>query len=349
MPVVGVRGQFLTLKRAALFTQKPFRLPTSRLLILRRCKPCTAGRSRGAWSEKTLSIWLRTRNVGRIKAVWPINASLIFLLAATGLSGSAKSQGETPVLLKDWQSLPDLFELARLKMKDGDVYREQARIEKEYRAKHLPFRTTRNFRHQVSCSTKEHWSGAAEFHLVNSKGETLTITREDLHEVEQHGADFPPKVAAFLRELSPALPHADLALVAFPGPIAVEEDVHGAYDEAPPHDPRWEVAKELQFVAPTQAVVTRGPLGNVSIKAMLANPTAHPIPVVLWQAESLNPLYVQVVEDHFVKRKPPNANTPPMPPPVPLPPIRIAVPPRHASSFKQRSTFRRMPSLKMPR
>lgn len=290
--------------------------------------------SRGSWSESTLSIWLRRRNAGRINAVWPINASLIFLLAATGLSGSAKSQGETPVLLRDWQSLPDLFELARLKMKDGDVYREQARLEKEYRAKHLPFRTTTNFRHQVSCSTKEHWAGAADFHLVNSNGETVTITRKDLHEVEQHGADFPPKVAAFLRGLSPALPHADLALVAFPGPIAVEEDVHGAYDEAPPHDPRWEVPKALKFVAPTQAVVTRGLQGNATIKATLANPTTHPIPVVLWQAQSLNPLYLQLVEDPFVKRKPPNPNDPPMPPPAPLPPIRIVVPPKTRIVFQ---------------
>jgi hypothetical protein len=178
----------------------------------------------------------------------------------------------------------------------------------------------------VSCSTKEHWSGAAEFHLVNSKGESVTTTREALHEVEQHGADFPPKVAAFLREIAPPLPHADLAVVAFPGPIAVEEDVHGAYDESPPHDPRWEVPKALQFVAPTQAVVTRGLLGKVTVKAMLANPTAHPIPVVLWQAQNLNPLYIQLVEDHFVKRKPPNPSAPPMPPPVPLPPIRIVVP-----------------------
>jgi hypothetical protein len=266
--------------------------------------------------------------------VWPIHASLILLLAATGLSGSAKFQGETPVLLRDWQSLPDLFELARLKMKDGDVYREQARLEKEYRAKHLPFRTTTNFRHQVSCSTKEHMSGAAEFHLVNTKGETVIITRQALHEVEQHGADFPPKVAAFLRELSPALPHADLAMVAFPGPIAVEEDVPGAYDEAPLHDPRWEVAKELQFVAPTHAVVTHGLRGNVTVKAMLANPTARPISVVLWQAQSLNPLYIQIVEDHFVKRRPPNPNAPPMPPPMPLPPMRIVVPPKTRIVFQ---------------
>jgi len=122
--------------------------------------------------------------------------------------------------------------------------------------------------------------------------------------------------------------------VRFPGSLVVDENVPGAYDQGRPQDPRWAVARDLRFVAPTEATVTRGPRETVTVKATLANPTTQPMTAVLWQVQHLNPLHVELIESASVKKKPPDPSAPPLPPPVPLPPIRVVVPPRTEVVFQ---------------
>jgi len=111
-----------------------------------------------------------------MSVVLHLNAGVTLLLAVTTLLGAATSDKRTLLLLDAWRRVPDLFELARASTKDGDVHREQDRLEKDHHAKRLPFRTTSNFRHQMRCSTQEHTFGAALFRLVNAEGESVTIT-----------------------------------------------------------------------------------------------------------------------------------------------------------------------------
>jgi hypothetical protein len=255
----------------------------------------------------------------------------------------APPQPDTQSLLKKWEGIPDLFAIARVQAQSpgADVYTLQKVLEKEYREGKKTFKITTHFRHQDQCSTKEHEIGAADILVVNPKGESVKFTRMGLHEIEAHGAAFPAAVAAFLRKLpDPVSAPTDLSdpfglkLVDFPGSLELEYDVKDAYGESGKPDPRWAVAKDLKFTAPTQAVLMDGPGGKYfRIQALLSNPTARAIKVFGWQVNAGNPLHLAPVEGANLKRKPPDPNQPPIPPPVPLPPMGITIPPKTTVRF----------------
>ena len=82
-----------------------------------------------------------------------------------------------------------------------------------------------------------------------------------------------------------ASPFSGLALVEFPGSIQVEMDVPGAYDDAGKDDARWVVTKALRFSPPSLAVLIDGSRSEFQIHATVSNPTAKPIPLVVWQVQ----------------------------------------------------------------
>ena len=258
-----------------------------------------------------------------------ILALLFGLLGASQAAPPAQPatpQPDTQSLLKKWETIPDLFTIARVQAQSqgADVHAIQEALEKEYRAGKKPFKTTTNYRHQDRCSTKEHALGAADFLAVNPKGESVKFTRMRLHEIEAHGAAFPADIAAFLRKLpdpdpshDPASDTADLAdpsglkLVEFPGSLKLEHNVKDAYGETGKKDPRWEVSKDLKFTPPARAVLKDGPGGRYfQVQVLLSNPTARAIKVYGWQVNVSNPLHLAPVEDANLKRKPPDPNNP---------------------------------------
>jgi hypothetical protein len=248
---------------------------------------------------------------------------------------------EVQPLLKQLAALPDLLFLARDQAKGGDAYALQKKLEREYRAAKKPFKITVVYRHLERCSTKEHQFGAAEILIVNPKGDSVKLDGMARHESEAHGAAFPAAVAAFLRNLpdtqaAATAPASGLAIVEFPGSISIERDIPDAYADLPKSDSRWAVPKALRFSPPSQVSVGDGPDGPIRIEAWLSNPTAHPVKAVLWQVGHDDPFHLGLIEDALLKRKPPDPDMPPQPPPVipvPLPPIRITVPAKTAIRF----------------
>lgn len=300
--------------------------------------------------QRAMEIMLWFRISKRFGEEWGTMKSILALvLGIFSASQSAQpGQSATPIsdtrtLLKIWEAIPDLFTIARVQAQDkgDDVHALQKALEQEYRAGKKTFKLTTNYRHQDQCSTKEHHLGAADFLAVDSKGENVKFTRMGLHEIEAHGAAFPPAIAAFLRKLpDPSSDTADLAdpsglkLVEFPGSLKLEHNVKDAYGETAKKDPRWTVSKDLRFTPPARAVLKDGPGGRYfQVQALLSNPTARAIKVYGWQVNASNPLSLAPIEDANLKRKPPDPNQPPLPPPVPLPPMGITIPPKTTVRF----------------
>lgn len=121
--------------------------------------------------------------------------------AEAGKSPVPARRQDTQSLLKKWESIPDLLQIAREQAKGGDAYALQSRLEAEYSAGKKLFRITTVFRHMDECATKEHRFAATTLFVVNPKGESVEMTGVDLHEVEVHHGAFPPEIAAFLRNL----------------------------------------------------------------------------------------------------------------------------------------------------
>jgi hypothetical protein len=118
---------------------------------------------------------------------------------------------ETATLLAKLDRVPHLLEEARREEteKGGDRYAILDRLAKEHRAQQRPFLLAKPFRHHETCSTGEHGFGAVEYELVVPQGRGLFGAREksvkfwekELHEVREHGAALPPKLAELLRTL----------------------------------------------------------------------------------------------------------------------------------------------------
>jgi hypothetical protein len=114
-------------------------------------------------------------------------------------------------LLEKLDRVPDLLEEARREeeQKGGDRYAIRDRLAQEHRAQQRPFLLAQPFRHHQSCGSGEHDFGAVEYELVFPQGRglfgarerTVKFTEKELHEVREHGAALPPKLAELLRAL----------------------------------------------------------------------------------------------------------------------------------------------------
>jgi hypothetical protein len=118
---------------------------------------------------------------------------------------------ETPRLLEKLDRVPDLLKEARSEeeQKGGDRYALMEQRAQEHRTQQRPFLLAKPFRHRVQCSTGEHGFGAVEYELVFPQGKglfgarerTVKFTETELHEVREHGAALPAKLAELLRAL----------------------------------------------------------------------------------------------------------------------------------------------------
>lgn len=121
------------------------------------------------------------------------------------------ADAETARLLEKLDRVPNLLEEARREeeQKGGDRYAIRDRLAQESRDQQRPFLVAQPFRHRETCSTGEHGFGAVDYELIVPQGRGLFGARErsakfkerELHEVREHGAALPPKLAELLRAL----------------------------------------------------------------------------------------------------------------------------------------------------
>jgi hypothetical protein len=201
---------------------------------------------------------------------------LALLLCVVPLVTPADAAPDRERLLATFDALIDLSTLAHQRGAP-DVY---ALTDTLARGFPRPYRTAMPYRSPPRpCSTGEHRVAVVRYTLIDPTrgGAEVELQGSALHEVRDHGAAFPKDVAEFLGKTTPSYGR-------FPRDVTAVKASEGEAKG-------WKRPTDLLF-AFAGMVVRNG--GSVEASAVLQNPTAAAMTVLVAQASGAGPLTVEV-------------------------------------------------------